>query len=353
MKFCIKILAIAVVAATAYSLTGCGANVPYTYQNVSVSMASVNCEDCTPGVIFNPLYPTSPAYVPFLNGNAQPDVPGSVLLMSNQGNGGTQTITATVNNAPGPITWTLYPQPNLGTPNPPPTGTGTPVGESGSSVGSITVATGNTAIYIQGGIPNYTGQALLQTQQGIGVPAGTCMPTGPCIPQGMVLLVATVPSDPTNPSATVSTGQFIQIYSSTTPTPELYPSTPTTPTGITAGAVTLPHGTGTFQFNGYVIGDLPCGSPTACAAVAAVTPACSTVPANPPVNFTDNCGLWEVGPAPYALGTAVLGGDATYGTITQTGLYTAPAVIPPVQPVVIFVAHAAQTLAKYANVTIN
>jgi hypothetical protein len=338
MKLCSKILALATIAITTYSLVSCAAPSSFTYQNVAVTL-SVQCGDC-PTPIYNPAYP-APAVV----GNPAPA--GSVLLVPATGQGGTVIFTATVTNAPANVTWALYPNPNLGVPNPPPTGTTTPVTESTPQVGTINVASGNTAYYGQNGVPVYGGPALQQAQQGTGVPAGLCMSSTNCIPQGMVLLVASVPSDPNNPSATVSAGQFIQIYGGSTaqgpPSVYLTPSTPTVPSGLTNPVATVAHNGGTYQFYGGVVGAAPCITTTTCAAISATTP----------LNTTDNTAIWEVGPSPYSLSTAVPGGSATYGTISPTGLYTAPVDVPPVQPVVILVSHLVPTVSKYAYIAVN
>ena len=338
MKLGFKILALATIAATTYSMVSCSAPQSFSYQNIAITL-SVQCGDC-PTPAYNPLFPA-----PAVSG--QPAPPGSVVLEPNTGQGGTYLFTANVTNAPANITWTLYPTPNLGTPNPPPTGTSTPVGESGSSVGTLQVASGNTVYYADASPPVYSGAALQQAQSGAGVPQGLCMSVTMCIPQGMVLLVASVPSDPNNPSATVSAGQFIQIFGGSNaqgpPSVYLTPSTPTTPAGLTNPVATVTHGGGTYQFVGGVVGAAPCITATACAAIGP----------NIPLNYTDNAPIWEVGPSPYSLTTAVPGGDATYGTISPTGLYTAPATVPPVQPVVILVSHLVPTVSKYAYVGVN
>jgi hypothetical protein len=354
MKPWSRLFAVIVASAATYSILGCAAPVPFTYQNVSIAITSVNCQDC-PGEIFSPAGVIPPGYIPGgggntgqNGGNAQPDAPGSILLMSNQGIGGTQTFTATVKNAPPNITWTLYPQPNLSTPNPPPSGTSTPVGESSSSVGTIQAASGLTVIYSDNGVPIYTGASLVQANAlGIG--------------QGQVLLVGTVPSDPNNPNAVATVSQLIQIYNGTTaqgpPSVYLVPKTPTTPAGLTNPVVTVTHGVGAaagqFQFYGGVAGAAPCTTVNTCLAISNIVPVCPSLGTVIALNTADNCAVWEVGPAPFALATAVVGGDSVYGTISQSGLYTAPAVIPPTQPVVVLVSHLVPTVSAYANLAIN
>ena len=116
------------------------------------------------------------------------------------------------------------------------------------------------------------------------------------IPQGDLLLTASVPSDPNNPSAVYTASQLIQIYGSSSfpgSSPYLSPHTPTTPTGLTNPVVTVARNT-SFQFTGGVVGTLPCTSTTQCLinGTQYVT------------NTTDNKAVWEVLPAPLRLGPA-------------------------------------------------
>jgi hypothetical protein len=168
------------------------------------------------------------------------------------------------------------------------------------------------------------------------------------IPQGDILLTASVPSDPNNPSAVYTASQLIQVYgSSTFPGSSAYlsPNTPQTPTGLTNPVVTVARNA-SFQFTGGVVGTLPCGSATQCLinGTQYVT------------NTTDNTAVWKVCPAPIAVATCVTGGNSTLGTITQNGLYTAPATIPSPLPTVLVVPETAQTIinqSNYAYVGIN
>lgn len=323
MKLCLKILAIAVIAASTYSLIGCAAPASFSYQNVSISLTPSVTDGYNSGIVvyYNPAYP-------------QPPNPGSVVYMfPGGGQGGYITYTATVTNAPATgITWSLYPQPNLGSINNPPTGTSYPVGESGSQVGVISAASGATAYYnAPSGPPIYSGAALIQAQA-MG------------IPQGDILLVATVPNDPTNPASVTTVSQLMQMV--TSPTPYLTPHTNLVPSGITAPAVTVARNA-TFQFYGGVVGAGICVSTTTCNAL---------IPPSPVVNSANNTPLWEVCPAPIAIATCVLGGNSTLGTITQTGLYTAPAAIPSPLPVVLVTSQISPTItnaSNYANVGIN
>jgi hypothetical protein len=330
MKLRSKLLAVAAIAASTYSMTSCSAPAGFSYKNVSIAISSF-CSDCASGAflnggtIYNPAYPAPPSA-------------GSVLLESpGGGQGGTTTFVATVTNAPQTnVTWTVYPQGNLSDITTLPTGTSTPVGESGNPVGTINAQSGNTIFYTgPSGPPVYTGAALLQaTQLGI--------------PQGDVLLVASVPINPANPSVVATQNQLIQVYGSTQPSVYLIPATKSSnPSGQTQPVVTVPRNT-SYAFVGGTVGALPCAGVSTCG--------------TNPLNSTDNTSIWEVGPAPFALATAVPGGNSLYGTITPQGVYTAPAAIPTAtntfttisgEVVVYVVSHSAPTVNAYAYVLIN
>ncbi len=215
-----------------------------------------------------------------------------------------------------------------------PTGTATPVGESGSSVGSVTAASGNTVLYsAPSGVPIYTGAALQQAQSFQWTYNGVSR-VG--IPQGDVLLQASVPSDPANPSAVAVSYQLIQMFSA--PSLYLVPAMPTTP--ISTTPIVNVARNGSFAFYGGAVGAVPCATPAACALISATAPPFST----------DNGVIWSVGPAPFASTTQVTGGNATLGTITQNGVYTAPATIPNPLPVVELNSHSVnQTKANGGN----
>jgi hypothetical protein len=303
MKLCLKILVVAITAVATYPLTSCAGPAGFSYQNVTINFNTVpiQCSDCPGGINFNPANPAA-LYMPYGGGQ-----------------GGTVLITATVTNAPVNITWTIFPQPNLGSIDSPPTGTSTPVGESGSSVGTITAASGNTIYYsAPGSLPIYSGAALQQAQSFQwtynGVPQ-----VG--IPQGDTLLQASVPSDPSNPSAVAVAYQLFQVYSS--PSLYLVPAMPATPTGITAPIVNVARGT-SFAFYGGVVGAVPCTT----------TAGCLIAGTQYPLYTADNTPVWSVGPAPFSTASQVVGGNATLGTITQNGVYTAPTTIPSPLPVV-------------------
>ena len=331
MKLCLKSLAILIIAAITYSIIGCAAPASFTYQNIGIAI-SAQCSDCQSAqitVTYNPNFP-----VPSVANGPAPA--GSVIVMPNSGQGGVILLTAFVTNAPANVTWQIYPTPNLSQPGNLPTGTSTPVGESGSSVGTISAASGSTAYYTQGGVPVYTGAALVQAQA-LG------------IPQGDVLVVASVPSDPNDPTKVATASQLIQLFATGStqgpPTVYLVPRTPLTPAGITTPAVTVSHlaPNNTFQFYGGAVGASPCNSVTSCTIQGTLYP----------TNTTDNQVVWEVGPAPFSLSTAIPGGSTTYGTISTTGLYTAPATVPATQPVVVLVSHLISTVNAYAYVSVN
>jgi hypothetical protein len=320
MKFCLYILAIAIVAAAVVSLIGCAAPATFNYSNVALSLTYTPCAANCPAILYNPAIPTT-------------------MVTPGPKNAGCVNIYATVTNAPANITYTLYPTPNLVVPFPLPSSTSTTIGELGSPVGTVNYASGTTNFYCApGSLPIYTGAALQQAQA-LG------------IPQGDVLLVAGVPNNPSTPSSScvlpTSPGcaiftQLFQIYNSAgstgPPTVALFPSTPT---GYTNSVATITHNT-SFQFNGFAVGAPPCLSATACLINNIQYPTLTT----------DNNVLWEVCPSNMVTCAAV-GGSTTYGTITSTGLYTAPAAIPAIQPAVIAVSELVPTITVAAYVTIN
>ena len=355
MKLCLKILATAVTAATTFSMVSCVAPSTFSYQNVSISLTS-QCTDCPAGITFNPLYPVAPN-----NGSSTSGVipPGAVLTMANAGEGGTIELLANVYNAPATnVSWQIYPQPNLGGITVLPTGTGTPVGESGSSVGSFstpgtspTTATGPNVYYAVNGVPTYSGQALAQAQA-----MGIC--------QGCIMIVASVPSNPDNPGAVVTASLLIQIYNGSTaqgpPSAYLTPRTPSTPASLTNPVVSVAiaptSANHTYQFYGGIVGSAPCLAIANCSF------------GSPPVSYgplysTDNTAVWEVGPSPFSLSTAFPctspGLACPFGTISSTGLYTAPAAIPPTpsggianEVVVVVVSQLVSTVDAYAYVAL-
>jgi hypothetical protein len=353
MKLCLKILAVAVIAAFTYSLTGCASPPSFTYSNVSIALSEI-CSDCQGGA-------AAGIYLQY-----DPTRPG-VLLVDGGGNqqGGSIQFTATVSNAPSNLTWTLYPTQNLLQTNPSPTcsTSSTPCSPtelgSGWLTGTFIVQSGNTAWFqnaVIGGVePIYVGEALAQAetmqytitygQPGVtntGLPTITPeSETVTGIPQGSVLLGVSVPNNPDNPSSVTTAYQLMEIYASN-PVVYMTPQTPQKPSGLTDSVLSLARSTAatpsTFQFYGGAAGAPPCETSTTCGAQGSTT-----------VGSVDDSVIWEVGSS---TATAIAGGNSTYGTITTTGLYTAPLVPPSPQPVVVMASHEQPSVYDYAYITI-
>jgi len=346
MKLCLKIFVVALVAALTYSMIGCAAPAGFSYQNVSISLnqfCTYNCSSVTydPNTI-PPLGTSNTQYAWEIN------------------SGTTYFFTANVVNAPANFTWALYPTENLSQPNPYPTGSSTPVGaqSAGPTDGYFYGAPyGPTVIYVPSSAPIFSGAALQQAENFQyttsyvsealsinGTPSLTTITksaTG--IPQGDVLLAVSVPSNPSDPTQTFTYYQLMEITGGL----KLYlvPSTPTNPTGLTDSVVTIPHSTAatanTFQFYGGAVGNSPCGTTAGCAAQAA---------GYQTLNSIDNTVVWEVGSSP---STAVVGGNSTYGTISTSGLYTAPTSVPSGTVCVVMAATHLLTTTLTAYITIN
>jgi len=316
MKFCMKILAIAIVAASTFSMISCSAPAGFSYQNVKITLsASCSGTPCSAGLMQSP-------------------VQSNLILVNNYAE--CILFDATVTNAPPNLTWTLYPTPNLTTP-------GLSTSEAGSSVGTLNSSTGLSNYYCENGIPTYSGPALQQAQA-MG------------IQQGQVMMVVSVPTDPNDPSAVASTTEILQIYSESSPPtgpPAVYLS-PVSSTAAYDPVVVLSHlaPNNTFQFTGFAAGAEPCMTSASCTSEGFTS-----------LLSTDNAVVWAVAPyvvsgSSYAVGTPVVGGNSTEGTITQTGLYTAPATVPlstttTGPPVVVLESHLARTIVAYADITIQ
>jgi hypothetical protein len=326
MKLCLKILAVVIVAATMVSLIGCAAPATFNYSNVTLSLTYTPCAANCPAIYYNPASPTTMI------------TPGPL-------NSGCVNIFATVTNAPANITYTLYPTPSLVIPTLP-SGTSTTIGTGSgqinpqtSPVGTVNYANGTTNFYCAPGaaVPVYKGAALEQAQA-LG------------IPQGDVLMVAGVPNNPNTPSSSCvlpnSPGcaiftQLFQMYNSSgatgPPTVVLFPANAT---GTTNSILTVTHGGNSYQFNGFAVGAPPCLNVTAC-----------LINGTPyPLLSTDNKVIWLVG---QTTATAVVGGNATYGTISTAGLYTSPTAVPPSQPVIVLQSDLVSTITAVAYITIN
>jgi hypothetical protein len=343
----LRILAVAIIAAASISLIGCAGPAGFSYQNVTVTLTPT-CQDCPNGIIYNPAFPMPTVVTPTSSPGAPgaPSPAGSVLLEPNSGPGGVFLFQADVTNAPPNLTWALYPTPDLGDITVLPSGSGSIEGGTAGNVfysyGTIVSASGTNAYFALNGIPAYTGGPALQQALAMG------------IPQGDVLITASVPSDPANPSSVATARQLIQIFNPTgSPSLQMFPRTPTNITGLTDSVATVPRGT-SFQFTGYAVGAPPCTS----------TSACNAIYQGAPLNSTDNTVIWLVGNANTTLGgvgNATIGGlvngvPGPYGTITQTGLYTAPSVIPlsGYQPLIVMESHAVPAVTPpVAYITIN
>jgi hypothetical protein len=363
MKLCLKILAIAVIAATTYSLIGCAAPSATTIQNQAITMTAT-CADCPIGIIFAPTNNMGqPVPVPTSNNainttgtyavNSTAIPPGAIMLVDNQGEGGTFLLSATINGQPATnMTWNIYPTP-ISPAEPgssgPITGTSTPVGESTSPYGQFFAESLNTATYGWNpagssftpisGVPYYTGTAL-EEANAMG------------IPQGDIMIVATA-SNPSDPADTLSYSLLVQIYNQSSgdgpPSAFLAPRTPTTSGLTTVSVATVPRNS-TFQFYGGIIGVEPCYTSATC-------------PANA-LFYTDNTSIWEVGTSTTngVVCSKLAGMTAAQcpeGWIDQSptnpyiGIYTAPPTIPSTQPVISVVSHANTSVSAYAYLTVN
>ena len=350
MKLCLKIFAIATIAAFTYSLIGCAAPAGFSYQNISITLNQFCTYSCS-----------SVSYDP----NTIPPLSTNTYYAWEINSGTDYFFTANVVNAPANFTWALYPTENLTQPNPYPTGSGTPVGEasSGPTDGSFYVGPNNsgpTVLYLPPGTPIFSGAALQQaenfqyttsyTEESVsvnGVPSLTTITashTG--IPMGYILLAVSVPSNPAVPSQNYTYYQLMEIIGGRTL--YLIPSTPTNPSGLTTPAVTVPRGT-SFQFYGGGAGNGGCGTAASCATQA---------PGYQNMGSIDNTVIWTVGSS---ASTNCISGTPTctsvYGTVSNTGLYTAPSVSPtgifPFTAVVIIESNTLLTTTKSAYITVN
>jgi hypothetical protein len=278
MKLCLKILVIAIIAASTFPLMSCAAPATFSYQNVSVTLTVTSCASCA-GLTYVPLPYPQPVFLP--DQQVQQVLPGSVVEAP--ANGGSQgaclQIGAIVTNAAPNITWTLYPTASLTIPYPIPSGGTFPINEPVSDVGTTTAQTNNpTAVgvlnsavglsnfYCEPPVPIYTGAAL-QSAATAPVPPGWVGPTWTGVPQGDVELVASVPTDPSNPKAcAVLTSpscayavMLFQIYNLAGVSVKLWPGTPS---GQTSSILTLSHlaPNNSYQFNGFVVGSAPCNA---------------------------------------------------------------------------------------------
>ncbi len=287
MKLCSKFFALAVLV-SASALISCAGPSSYSYQNVVITLThSPVCTGC-----FGPVGFTYPINPPGAGG-----ITGAVETPAGGGDGGCPPLYVTVTNAPLNPTWQILPAPRSGT--------------SSSNVGNLQSAVAGSNFYcMASGAPVYTGQQLADARA-----AGIVDANGNVV-QGTTKVVVTNPADPSDPTKTVSASLFF-AYSiigggSTTP-----------PSGVGIGVsgltlpatVTVPLG-GTYQFAGYVTGISgfdPCSGGNGGLPPASVT--------TPPL-------------AAYSVAYHVNGdnlngtGAGQYGTVSASGLYTAPAAYP-------------------------
>jgi hypothetical protein len=384
MKLCLKILVIAIVAASTLPLMSCAAPASFSYQNVTVSLTVSFCSSCN-GLTYLPAPYPQPIVVPMQQ--YQQLLPGTVVEAPQNGasQGACIELTAIVTNAPANVTWTLYPQAELGTPpvllsgtNYPQTepiaNTGNPIAQSTNltAIGSINSASGATNYYcIPPTPPVYTGAAL-QAAAAAPEPNGWILPTWTGLPQGYTEVVASVPTDPTNPNACANLNSSSCAYTTAVfqvvtlpggvPTVELFPRTPS---GASNVVLTISHSApnNTYQFTGFAVGASACASSNPSA-----TPPSPLCANGQLVNYTDNSIVWQIAPVSPSGTVAYCSApafspqisncpavnSAAYGTISASGLYTAPSVLPPIEPVVITaVAHAASAQQASAYVDIN
>ena len=306
MKLCSKLLVIAILTSTCALISCAGpSNASSTYKNVTISLSYYPiCNGCgttgtggftygvnppgaggiTGAVICSPASSTC-----LVNGtelcsttNFTCTTGGAIEMPPGGGSGSCAELYTTVTNAPLNPTYTIIPA---------------PVASSASSnVGSLGVPIGNTVFYCEAnGIPIYSGAQLAQAQA-----AG--------LPMGTTEVVVTNPADPNDPTQVVSAHLYFTFQSLTPPTTNFVAGL------LPGGNITVPLG-GTFQFTGYIAGDngfiIPAGAtaPTGGCTTAIAGVCIPAYQANYNVNGT-------------------IGGSTLYGTISSTGLYTAPAVYP-------------------------
>ncbi len=284
MKLSSRILAFAAIASTS-ALISCAGPSGYSYKNVTIKLSfNPICSGvCLTGTsnIFT-LVP-QPLQAGDLIGP-----PGAIRLPTGyQSSGSCVELTATVTNAPANLTWTIYPTPTPTVPAPP-SGTSYAPTLPSVNVGTLSSTTGSQNYYCSPrDIPIYTGATLAQAQS-LG------------IQQGETEVVVSVPADPNNPANVVSQTQTFNTESNAVPSGVIVGTTPNT-------SLSLPLG-GKFQFSGFVTG--LSGYYTA--------PGTTT-------QIPSQSQVWSV-TAPGGL--PIVGGNATIGTITNTGLYTAPSAYP-------------------------
>jgi len=301
MKFCSKILAIAIIA-SAFGMISCAGPTTASFQNVAISLTYYpicnGCGTTGTGGFFYGINPPgsggivgtvicSPASSTCLTGGTESCVAvsnlctsgGAIEMPPGGGSGSCIELFVTVTNAPINPTWSISPAPLAAS--------------ATSNVGTLSSPTGATNFYCEANsIPIYSGAQLAQA-----LAAGIVDASGTVV-QGTTKVTVSNPSDPSNPSAPPATTSLFFAYQLLGP-----------PTGVNVGifagsSVVVPLNS-TYQFTGWVAGV------NGLIGTAAV-PAYSKT--------------WALAACTGST-TALSGGN--YGTINATtGLYTAPAVYP-------------------------
>ncbi|MDP9039901.1 MAG: hypothetical protein M3O02_11615 [Acidobacteriota bacterium] len=294
-----RILALAALASTS-ALISCAGPAGYSYKNVQIALTFnpiCNGVACIGGGLFNEV--GQPTNAGDLIG------PTGAIRLSNTGSGGCVEIYATITNAPPNFTWTLYPTPPATVPSQPSGSTYAPTLPA-TAFGTLSSTTGGQNYYCEAtSMANlaYSGATLAQAQA-LGIQAGETE------------VIVSAPADPNNPSVTVSATQTFTVEVAKPPSDTngtmlvgiVQSTPPSSATSTAAASLSIPLRS-QYQFNGYVIG-----------LNGYYTPAGTTTP------LPAQSQIWYV-TAPG--GIPIAGGNSTIGTISSTGLYTAPAAYPP------------------------
>jgi hypothetical protein len=196
----------------------------------------------------------------------------------------------------------------------PVTGTGIPASTTITAVGTNTVTlsanatSNNTGETVTGASQDVLTMVSPAVTTSLGFTATGGVISGPGIPAGTTVTA-------------INTGSIVISAAATA----ISPAVSVLEGAYSQTAVTVTHDT-TFQFTGFAVGAPPCLTPATCL-IGLPGSAISY-----PLYTMDNKVDWLVGPN---LATAVVNGSATFGTISGTGLYTAPPTIPPTNPVLV------------------
>jgi len=343
MKFCYKILAILAIATTC-GFISCSSSASYSYQNVGLyitfeGVGYSNTLSYFPnppgdGGIIGSVMPQCSTVTnlgcyqsgtEYCSPQSLCQTNGSVLLASGGGAGTCIELFANVTNAPiANVTWTIVPYQSGGA----------SVGGFNSNGGPITT-TGPNAFYCEPSNPPIYSGAQLAAAIADGI-----VDANGNIAQGNTEVIASIPSDPNNPSS-VATAHIFFAYQSGAGAGLAVGASPNPNQAITSYNVTsnivVPRGTSQV-FTGYVVGIWGYGNP------------CGITPA--PTTSLPGTGLiWGIGSSEANAEVYVAGTNPSLGTIVQTGpntaLYTAPATPPSPNTVVVV----ARSLACYISST--